>query len=105
VLGDTEDLGPGWRRLLRLGAAEPEVVEDLPDRYRMGHEDDVAVTLASTSSTRPLWFRLCRVKSVYLDHAHVWAEAYDCDLREVGHVVRDVATKVSNIASAPVRAI
>lgn len=35
---------------------------------------------------------------------HVWAEAYDRDLEGLSDVVRDVTTKVSNIASVPVQA-
>ena len=50
VLGDTEHLGSGWRRFLRLGVAEAEVVEDTPDRPRIGHERDHAHALATTSA-------------------------------------------------------
>jgi hypothetical protein len=40
VLGDAEELAHRWWRLLRLGAAEAEAVEDRPDGHLVGDEDD-----------------------------------------------------------------
>lgn len=50
VLGDTEHLAQRWRWFLRFGVAEAEVLEDTPDRRRIGHERDHAHMLATASA-------------------------------------------------------
>jgi len=66
---------------------------------------DLSVDVVLVGSVRRTESRVrLAVQLIYVPtNIHVWAEAYDRDLEGLSDVVRDVATKVSNIASGRVR--
>jgi TolB-like protein len=70
--------------------------DDLPKIARdLGVEAFLVGTLQRTESRVRLVVQLIDVSA----NRHLWSDVYECDAREVEEVVRDVATKVSDIAT------